>query len=111
VWRRALVFALLGVAVFALAASDEFGKAPRRRVYEQQFPEGPGKDIAERSCLLCHSQTLVTQQAKDSTAWEKTLATMQKWGVKLTPAEHDSLRAYLLAHYGPRRRAATQKSP
>jgi hypothetical protein len=44
----------------------------------------------------------VTQQAKDSTAWEKTLGTMEKWGVKLTREEHDSLRTYLLAHYGPR---------
>ena len=46
---------------------------------------------------------LVTQQAKDSTGWEKTLAQMEKWGVKLSPAEHDTLRGYLLAHYGPRK--------
>ena len=103
-WRKALLVALTGVAAFALAASDDFGKAPRRRVYEQQFPDGPGKDLAERACLLCHSQTLVTQQAKDSAAWEKTLGTMQRWGARLTPAEHDSLRSYLLAHYGPRKK-------
>jgi cytochrome c5 len=102
--RRTLVLALLGLAIVAIGLSDDLGKAPRRRVYEQQFPEGPGKDVAERSCLLCHSQTLVTQQAKDSTAWEKTLGTMQKWGAKLTPAEHDSLRDYLVSHFGPRAR-------
>jgi mono/diheme cytochrome c family protein len=105
VWRRAIGFALALAAVAGLgvlAFSDDQGKAPRKRIYEQQFAEGEGKAIAERSCLICHSQTLVTQQAKDSTAWEKTLGTMEKWGVKLTREEHDSLRTYLLAHYGPR---------
>ena len=104
-WRRAIGFALALAAVAGLgvlAFSDDQGKAPRKRIYEQQFAEGEGKAIAERSCLICHSQTLVTQQAKDSTAWEKTLGTMEKWGVKLTREEHDSLRTYLLAHYGPR---------
>ena len=103
--RRAIGFSLAlaaTVALGVLAFSDDSGKAPRKRVYEQQFAEGEGKAIAERACLICHSQTLVTQQAKDSTAWEKTLGTMEKWGVKLTREEHDSLRTYLLAHYGPR---------
>ena len=101
--RKALMVAFAGFSLFVVVAfSDDTGKARRRRVYEQQFPEGAGKAIAERACLICHSQTLVTQQAKDSTAWEKSLATMEKWGVKLTPAEHDSLRRYLLANFGPR---------
>lgn len=100
--RRALVLVLLALAVGVIAFSDDLGKAPRKQVYEQQFPDGEGKEIAERSCLICHSQTLVTQQAKDSTAWEKTLGTMEKWGVKLTRAEHDSLRTYLVTHFGPR---------
>jgi mono/diheme cytochrome c family protein len=103
--RRTLALELLlaALAVFvAIAFSDDLGKATRRKVYEQQFPEGEGKAIAERSCLICHSQTLVTQQAKDSTAWEKTLGTMEKWGVKLTHDEHDSLRTYLVTHFGPR---------
>jgi len=53
---------------------------------------------------------LVTQQAKDSTGWEKTLGQMEKWGVKLSPAEHDTLRGYLLAHYGPRKLPAAKTS-
>ena len=101
--RKALLVVFAGFSLLVVAASsDDTAKAPRRRVYEQQFPEGEGKAIAERACLICHSQTLVTQQAKDSTAWEKTLGTMEKWGVKLTREEHDSLRVYLLSHFGPR---------
>jgi len=97
--------ALAALAIVAIAAlSDDLGVSPRRKVYAQEFPAGPGQEIAERSCMVCHSATLVTQQAKDSTAWEKTLGTMEKWGVKLSPAEHDSLRTYLLEHYGPKKK-------
>lgn len=84
--------------------SDDEGKAARRHPYPLGFAAGPGQTIAQRSCLICHSATLVTQQAKDSTAWEKTIGQMEKWGVKLSAAEHDSLRGYLVAHYGPKAR-------
>jgi hypothetical protein len=43
---------------------------------------------------------LVTQQAKDSLGWEKTLALMEKWGAPVAAGEHDSLRTYLLARFG-----------
>lgn len=86
-------------AVAALSAGD--GKAVRRPLYPSDFPAAAGRDIASRSCLICHSASLVTQQAKDSTGWEKTLGQMEKWGVRLTPAEHDTLRGYLLARFGP----------
>lgn len=92
------------VAIGVLGYSEDLG-APRK-IYEQHFAPGDGAAIAERSCQLCHSATLITQQAKDSTSWEKTLGQMEKWGVKLSTAEHDSLRNYLLAHYGPRKISA-----
>jgi len=95
-----LVFAAALAAGAALSAGD--GKAVRRAVYASTFPVGEGRAIADRACLLCHSASLTTQQAKDSTGWEKTLGQMEKWGVRLTPAEHDTLRHYLLTHYGAR---------
>ena len=101
--RKALLVAIAILALASYAAlSDDSGKP--RPMYTNAFPEGEAKAIADRSCLICHSPTLVTQQAKDSTGWEKTLGQMEKWGVKLTPVEHDSLRVYLLAHFGPRAR-------
>src|SRR6267378_1856673 len=75
---------------------------PPAMPYPAQFPDGPGHLIAERACAMCHSPMLVVQQAKDSTGWEKTLATMEKWGAPVAGADHDSLRAYLLAHFGPK---------
>ena len=75
------------------------------------FPAGTGRAIADRACSLCHSPMLVTQQAKDSTGWEKTLALMEKWGAPATRAEHDTLRRYLLAHFGPRASPVAAPAP
>jgi cytochrome c5 len=66
------------------------------------LPDGPGREIVERDCMTCHSSMLITQQAKDSTGWEKTIGLMEKWGSPVQGAEHDTLRTYLLAHFGPK---------
>lgn len=98
---RHLALAALGLAVVgaALAAGDE----PLRHVYPKTLPEGRGLEVAGKACLMCHSSMLIAQQHKDSTAWEQTLTTMVNWGAPLTPGERDTLRAYLVRHFGPRR--------
>ena len=103
-WRAAAAVLVLASVVFAALTSlpGDSGSAGNRAAYPDTFPAGPGRAIAERACLFCHSPMLVTQQAKDSTGWEKSLATMEKWGAPMTPAEHDTLRGYLLAHFGAR---------
>lgn len=89
--------------VLVLTVALSFAAAPRaRRFSPPALPAGEGRAIAERACVICHSRMLITQQAKDSTAWEKTLGTMQKWGAPLTSAEHDSLARYLVTKLGPR---------
>lgn len=75
---------------------------PAKAAYATTLPDSAGRAIAEHWCLLCHSAMLITQQAKDSTAWEKTLAQMESWGVVVTPEEHDTLRTYLTRCFGPR---------
>lgn len=104
-WTR---HAWVGVLLAGLAAGAAWSAGdkgpPRRDVYPAQFPEGTARPLAERYCQICHAPTLVTQQAKDSTGWEKTLGQMEKWGIQPTPAEHDSLRDYLVSHFGPRAR-------
>jgi cytochrome c5 len=91
----ALVLALLARAVAGIAAAAV--PAPPR-----YLAGGEGREIAGRACLMCHAATLITQQAKDSTGWEKTLAQMEKWGAPVTPAEHPKLHGYLWQHYGAR---------
>src|SRR5204863_145450 len=75
---------------------------PAKIAYSSALPDSAGRAIVERWCTLCHSAMLITQQAKDSTAWEKTLGQMEKWGATPTPEERDTLRAYLVQCFGPR---------
>ena len=91
---------LLAAAATAFAATPT--APPRRMPYPARLPGGPGREIAERACQVCHSPQLIAQQHKDAAAWEKTIAQMEKWGAPLTPAQHDSLKTYLSARFGPR---------
>jgi hypothetical protein len=75
-------------------------------LYPAHLPAGSQRGLAEQKCLICHSPQLIAQQHKDAAAWEKTIAQMEKWGVALTPAEHDSLKNYLARSLGPRGGAA-----
>lgn len=106
----AIALAPLAFAALALVPGDS-RPAGNRAAYPDSFPAGAGKAIAERACLFCHSAMLVTQQAKDSTGWEKTLTTMKGWGSPLEPAERDTLRGYLLARFGPRPAPAPAPAP
>jgi cytochrome c5 len=84
------------------SGTGEATVVPKKLAYAATLPDSAGRSVAERWCLMCHSAMLITQQAKDSTGWEKTLTQMETWGVATTPEERDSLRTYLLKSFGPR---------
>jgi len=106
--RQVLLLAALlaGVSAVTLSAPAPARRAAAREARNatptNEFPPGAGQEIAARSCALCHSAMLVTQQAKDSTGWEKTITLMEKCGAPVRGAEHDTLRSYLLVHFGAR---------
>ena len=121
-WSRRVAPALVGFALAGLAlASSHPPRAPdnphtpgaeRRQVtYPATLAPGEGRVLAEQHCLICHSAMLITQQHKDSTGWEKTLALMEKWSAPLDSAGHRNLRAYLLRRYGPRSGHAPDAPP
>ena len=71
-----LLLALTAIALLALppvAALFAAGTPKMARPYPATFAPGPGHDLAEQRCLMCHNATLVTQQAKDSAGWARTI--------------------------------------
>jgi len=106
--RSALAIALVvsaAAAGCAPRADDSRSAPPAPALTSMQasaFPQTQGHELAEKACQVCHSASLATQQAKDSTAWEKTLGTMIKWGAPVDSTERDSLRDYLVREFGPR---------
>jgi hypothetical protein len=113
-WRRPIAVLVIAgsLALAVTALAGPFRKAKPRPKHPPatlavaadttRLPPGIGPAIEARSCVMCHSAMLIHQQAKDSLGWEKTIAQMEKWGVTLSPAEHDTLRASLLERFGPR---------
>jgi cytochrome c5 len=98
---------LLLAAVSAAAGLSPLGGDVRgsieRYTAARALPEGIGREITTQSCTSCHSAMLITQQRKDSTAWAKTIATMQSWGAPIPDSlARDSIRTFLVAHFGPR---------
>jgi cytochrome c5 len=67
-----------------------------------RIPAGAGHDIVVANCLICHGPSLIEQQHKDTTGWNKTVTQMVAWGAPLPPAEQPILVAYLAQHYGGR---------
>ena len=99
----ALLLVLTAVALVLMTrTSGDLGPSQHKAAYPARLIADEGHEIADQRCLMCHSAMLITQQAKDSTGWEKTLALMEKWSAPLPVAEHQKLHAYLLRHYGPR---------
>ena len=102
--------AIVTLAVLASASATGTGAGAGsgvERPYAEHFPTegGNGAALAYSRCITCHSAALTMQQAKDSAAWERTLAQMEAWGSPpLTPGERDTLRTWLLANWGPRKR-------
>ena len=99
----AIMLALAALALVLMTrTSGDRSASLRQPAYPARLAVGAGQELAARRCLMCHSAMLITQQAKDSTGWEKTLGQMEKWSAPLPPVEHQMLRSYLLQHYGPR---------
>jgi hypothetical protein len=66
-----------------------------------QFPEGPGKAIADQACLLCHSASMVVQQRMTEAQWVASVEKMVRWGAAVPADRKDELVAYFTANFGP----------
>jgi virginiamycin B lyase len=65
----------------------------------QQLPEGPGKELAEANCNICH--TLLSRVGSGYTAsgWTTVLRMMVNQGAPLQPEQIEPLKAYLIKSF------------
>ncbi|MGU7781259.1 c-type cytochrome [Burkholderia sp. PU8-34] len=68
----------------------------------QKFPPGPGADLANLHCLICHSVDMVTRQPPLSfQEWKAEVAKMRAvYGAPLPPDAIDDIARYLTAING-----------
>ncbi|HXB57907.1 MAG TPA: cytochrome c [Vicinamibacteria bacterium] len=65
------------------------------------LPEGPGKEIADRACLSCHSTDILRQQRLSEAQWTASVNKMVGWGAEVPEEEKAKLVKYLALHFGP----------
>jgi quinoprotein glucose dehydrogenase len=65
------------------------------------LPSGPGKEIAESSCLNCHSTDIIRQQRLTEAQWTASVKKMTGWGAAVPEEKKDELVQYLASHFGP----------
>ena len=64
------------------------------------LPAGPGKELVEQRCTLCHDLERVTAAKRDRRDWDGVVANMLgRFGLD-APDEARAISAYLEAHYG-----------
>lgn len=70
---------------------------------EEEFKEGPGKDVVMENCSNCHSPKTVMQNRMDRAGWDKIIDKMQKnnglW--ELSPEVRTKILDYLSQNYSP----------
>lgn len=66
------------------------------------LPEGPGVNLVYASCRTCHSLSYV-KEAKGllPAQWDSLIASMQDYGLEVSPGDKEKILAYLKTYLGP----------
>ena len=99
----ALSAAMGGTLSIAASAAQPTANAVMRAVEVQlpagasTFPPGPGADLANQQCVMCHSVDMVMRQPPLSfDTWKAEVVTMRTvYGAPLPPEQIDDIARYL----------------
>jgi quinoprotein glucose dehydrogenase len=105
---RLLVMAAAALCAGALATAraqtpnpNSEDKRPSLGMQLSLLPRGPGKDIADKACLRCHSADILRQQRLSEKQWTASLTKMIGWGAEVPEDKRVELVAYLARNFGP----------
>jgi competence protein ComEA len=64
------------------------------------LPGGPGREVVERTCLVCHGGELFERRKRDREAWQRVVDDMESRGAKASREEFKTIVQYLLSNFG-----------
>ncbi len=90
----------------AAAADDKLAKPgeiapPELGTTLAPLPPGPGKALAQKDCLRCHSSDILRQQRLTEKQWTAVVDKMIRWGAEVPEPQKAALIAYLVRRFGP----------
>ena len=86
---------ILCLILFGLACTAAVDETEAARL-----PEGPGKAVVVKLCLLCHDSGNFRKVRYTSDEWSDSVADMVERGAKGTPEELEAVVAYLAKNFG-----------
>ena len=91
------------------------------RSYDEVYPPGPGRDVAERTCMICHGENFISTRpgslsawtfridrmmgaqlaTKPATSYAEGLLTHRASALRFSRQDREDLLAYLVKNFGP----------
>lgn len=63
------------------------------------LPDGPGKDVLQRRCGMCHAlEPVLTSRTREE--WEEVIRQMIAMGLRATAPDIQTITDYLVEHFG-----------
>ena len=88
------------MVVAYLATNFGPAAAPTASTAKVALPGGPGKDLVEERCTVCHDLERIAVVKRQKAAWPALVANMVGRGAVATPDEARIISAYLESHFG-----------
>jgi cytochrome c5 len=86
--------------VVAYLAANFGPTAPAASAVQVALPGGPGKDLVETRCTVCHDLERVASAKRQKSEWPGLVANMVGRGAVATPDEAQAISVYLASHFG-----------
>jgi mono/diheme cytochrome c family protein len=87
-------------AVIAYLATNFGPAAPPAGAAAVTLPAGPGRELVEARCTVCHDLERVAVIKRQKADWPALVANMVGRGAVASPEEAQAIASYLAAHFG-----------
>ncbi len=68
---------------------------------DSTLPDGPGKDLVQKTCTGCHTADTFSHQRKDKEHWNQVIDNMASKGLAASDDDLDKIATYLATYLGP----------
>jgi len=101
--------ATVNLSMHPATAAERAGNVQELK-YDEIYPPGPGKAVAEKTCVYCHGQNFLPARQWDEAKWDDAITKMtgreSEQGLmirpnEMSPQERAVLLEYLVANFGP----------
>lgn len=75
------------------------------------LPDGPGKEVVQKSCTSCHSIETITKSRNTADGWADVVSQMIGRGANISDDDAETVVEYLAAHFGPSSKSADAGAP